>query len=193
MNRKALILSVIAFVGASLGVSLVVGNNTNNDSNMGMNHGAHSMSMGGDEAMFLQMMIPHHQQAIVISDLAISISKNEDILKLANQIKGAQAPEIDQMKSWLKAAGLGEDPGHSMHAMAGMLTDSQLEQLKNSTGKDFDRQFLSGMIAHHQGAVEMVRMIENSSDLKLRDFGEQINQTQSSEIAVMKQLLKSIG
>ena len=193
MNRKALILSVIAFVGVSLGVSLVVGNNTNNDSNMGMNHGAHSMSMGGDEAMFLQMMIPHHQQAIVISDLAISISKNEDILKLANQIKGAQAPEIDQMKSWLKAAGLGEDPGHSMHAMAGMLTDSQLEQLKNSTGKDFDRQFLSGMIAHHQGAVDMVRMIENSSDLKLRDFGEQINQTQSSEIAVMKQLLKSIG
>lgn len=193
MNRKALILSVIAFVGVSLGVSLVVGNNTNNDSNMGMNHGAHSMSMGGDEAMFLQMMIPHHQQAIVISDLAISISKNEDILKLANQIKGAQAPEIDQMKSWLKAAGLGEDPGHSMHAMAGMLTDSQLEQLKNSTGKDFDRQFLSGMIAHHQGAVEMVRMIENSSDLKLRDFGKQINQTQSSEIAVMKQLLKSIG
>lgn len=193
MNRKALILSVIAFVGVTLGVSLVVGNNTNNDSNMGMNHGAHSMSMGGDEAMFLQMMIPHHQQAIVISDLAISISKNEDILKLANQIKGAQAPEIDQMKSWLKAAGLGEDPGHSMHAMAGMLTDSQLEQLKNSTGKDFDRQFLSGMIAHHQGAVEMVRMIENSSDLKLRDFGEQINQSQSSEIAVMKQLLKSIG
>lgn len=193
MNRKALILSVLAFVGVSLGVSLVVGNNTNNDSNMGMNHGAHSMSMGGDEAMFLQMMIPHHQQAIVISDLAISISKNEDILKLANQIKGAQAPEIDQMKSWLKAAGLGEDPGHSMHAMAGMLTDSQLEQLKNSTGKDFDRQFLSGMIAHHQGAVEMVRMIENSSDLKLRDFGEQIIQSQSSEIAVMKQLLKSIG
>lgn len=193
MNRKALILSVIAFVGVSLGVSLVVGNNTNNDSNMGMNHGAHSMSMGGDEAMFLQMMIPHHQQAIVISDLAISISKNEDILKLANQIKVAQAPEIDQMKSWLKAAGLGEDPGHSMHAMAGMLTDSQLEQLKNSTGKDFDRQFLSGMIAHHQGAVEMVRMIENSSDLKLRDFGKQINQSQSSEIAVMKQLLKSIG
>lgn len=193
MNRKALILSVIAFVGVTLGVSLVVGNNTNNDSNMGMNHGAHSMSMGGDEAMFLQMMIPHHQQAIVISDLAISISKNEDILKLANQIKGAQAPEIDQMKSWLKAAGLGENPGHSMHAMAGMLTDSQLEQLKNSTGKDFDRQFLSGMIAHHQGAVEMVRMIENSSDLKLRDFGEQIIQSQSSEIAVMKQLLKSIG
>ena len=193
MNRKALILSVIAFVGASLGVSFVVGNGTNNDSNLGLDHGAHSMSIGGDEAMFLQMMIPHHQQAIVISDLAISISKNEDILKLANQIKGAQAPEIDQMKSWLKAAGLGEDPGHSMHAMAGMLTDSQLEQLKNSTGKDFDRQFLSGMIAHHQGAVEMVRMIENSSDLKLRDFGEQINQSQSSEIAVMKQLLKSIG
>ena len=79
-----------------------------------------------------------------------------------------------------------------MHAMAGMLTDSQLQQLKNSTGNDFDRQFLSGMIAHHEGAVDMVGMIENSSDLKLRDFGKQINQSQSSEIEVMKQLLKSI-
>ena len=193
MNRKAMIFSVVAFVGVSLGVGFVVGSSTNNDSNMGMNHGARSTSMGADEAMFLQMMIPHHQQAIVISDLAISISKNEDILKLANQIKAAQAPEIDQMKSWLKAAGLGEDPGHSMHAMAGMLSDSQLEQLENSTGKDFDRQFLNGMIAHHQGAIEMVAMIENSSDLKLRDFGKQINQSQSGEIEVMKQLLKSIG
>lgn len=192
MNRKALILSVIAFVGVSLGVSFVIGNGTNNDLDMGMDHGAHSATIGGEEAMFLQMMIPHHQQAIVISDLAISISKNEDILKLANQIKDAQAPEIAQMKSWLKAAGLGEDPGHSMHAMAGMLTDSQIEQLKTSTGKDFDRQFLSGMIAHHEGAVDMVGMIESSSDLKLRDFGKQINLSQTDEIEVMKQLLKSI-
>ena len=193
MNRKALVLSAFVFFGVSLGVGFVIGNSTKSNSDMGMDHGAHSSTMGGDEAMFLQMMIPHHQQAIVISDLAISISTNKDVLDLANQIKNAQAPEIAQMKSWLKAAGLGEDPGHSMHTMAGMLTDSQIEQLKNSTGKDFDRQFLSGMIAHHQGAVEMVRMIENSSDLKLRDFGEQINQSQSSEIAVMKQLLKSIG
>ena len=77
--------------------------------------------------------------------------------------------------------------------MAGMLTDSQIEQLKTSTGKDFDRQVLSGMIAHHEGAVDMVGMIENSSDLKLRDFGKQINLSQTDEIEVMEQLLKSIG
>jgi len=73
-----------------------------------------------------------------------------------------------------------------------MLTDSQIEQLKTSTGKDFDRQFLSSMIAHHEGAVDMVGMIESSSDLKLRDFGKQINLSQTDEIEVMKQLLKSI-
>lgn len=193
MNRKTLLLSVIAFVSVSLGVGFVIGRGTNNDSGMGMNHGTHSTIIGEDEAMFLQMMIPHHQQAIVISDLAISISKNEDILKLANQIKAAQAPEIVQMKSWLKAAGLGEDPGHSMHSMAGMLSDSQLQQLKISTGKVFDREFLRGMIAHHQGAVAMVGMIENSSDSKLRDFGKQISRSQTDEIGVMKQLLKAIG
>ena len=193
VNRKTLLLSVIAFVSVSLGVGFVIGRGTNNDSGMGMNHGTHSTIIGEDEAMFLQMMIPHHQQAIVISDLAISISKNEDILKLANQIKAAQAPEIVQMKSWLKAAGLGEDPGHSMHSMAGMLSDSQLQQLKISTGKVFDREFLRGMIAHHQGAVAMVGMIENSSDSKLRDFGKQISRSQTDEIGVMKQLLKAIG
>lgn len=193
MNRKPLILLVITFVSVSLGLGFVIGRDTNNDSGIGMNQGAHSTKIGGNEAMFLQMMIPHHQQAIVISDLAIAISKNEDILKLANQIKGAQAPEIARMKSWLKAAGLGEGPGHSMHAMAGMLSDSQLQQLESSTGKEFDRQFLSGMIAHHEGAVAMVGMIENSSDSKLRDFGKQISRSQTDEIEVMKQLLKGIG
>lgn len=193
MNRKPLILFVITFVSISLGLGFVIGRDTNNDSGMGMNHGAHTTKIGGNEAMFLQMMIPHHQQAIVISDLAIAISENENILKLANQIKGAQAPEIARMKSWLKAAGLGEGPGHSMHAMAGMLSDSQLQQLESSTGKEFDRQFLSGMIAHHEGAVAMVGMIENSSDSKLRDFGKQISRSQTDEIEVMKQLLKGIG
>lgn len=193
MNRKPLILFVITFVSISLGLGFVIGRDTNNDSGMGMNHGAHTTKIGGNEAMFLQMMIPHHQQAIVISDLAIAISENENILKLANQIKGAQAPEIARMKSWLKAAGLGEGPGHSMHAMAGMLSDSELQQLESSTGKEFDRQFLSGMIAHHEGAVAMVGMIENSSDSKLRDFGKQISRSQTDEIEVMKQLLKGIG
>lgn len=193
MNRKPLILLVITFVSVSLGLGFVIGRDTNNDSGMGMNHGAHTTKIGGNEAMFLQMMIPHHQQAIVISDLAIAISENENILKLANQIKGAQAPEIARMKSWLKAAGLGEGPGHSMHAMAGMLSDSELQQLESSTGKEFDRQFLSGMIAHHEGAVAMVGMIENSSDSKLRDFGKQISRSQTDEIEVMKQLLKGIG
>lgn len=193
MNRKPLILLVITFVSVSLGLGFVIGRDTNNDSGIGMNQGAHSTKIGGNEAMFLQMMIPHHQQAIVISDLAIAISENENILKLANQIKGAQAPEIARMKSWLKAAGLGEGPGHSMHAMAGMLSDSELQQLESSTGKEFDRQFLSGMIAHHEGAVAMVGMIENSSDSKLRDFGKQISRSQTDEIEVMKQLLKGIG
>ena len=80
-----------------------------------------------------------------------------------------------------------------MHTMAGMLTDSEIEQLKNSTGKDFDRLFLSSMIKHHEGAIDMVGMIENSSDQKIKQFGKQITVSQTGEIEAMQQLIKSIG
>ena len=193
MNRKFLLLSILAFVGASLGINALVENNAGNDSGMGMDHSSHSSKMNGDDAMFLQMMIPHHQQAILLSDLAIANSKNQQVLDLAKQIKDAQAPEIEQMKIWLKAAGQGEDPGHSMHSMAGMLSDSEIEQLKAARGNQFDMLFLKGMIAHHQGAVDMVAMIEDSRDAKIKEFGSKIKSSQNKEIELMNNLLKDIG
>jgi len=193
MNRKFLLLSILAFVGASLGINALVENNAGNDSGMGMDQSSHSSKMNSDDAMFLQMMIPHHQQAILLSDLAIANSKNQQVLDLAKQIKDAQAPEIEQMKIWLKAAGQGEDPGHSMHSMAGMLSDSEIEQLKAARGNQFDMLFLKGMIAHHQGAVDMVAMIEDSRDAKIKEFGAKIKSSQNKEIELMNNLLKDIG
>jgi uncharacterized protein (DUF305 family) len=195
MNRRVVLLSVIAFVVASLSVTSLVRNDSDSDFDMGMGmkYGSHSSELYGSDAMFLQMMIPHHQQAILLSEMAISTSKNSDILKLANQIKAAQTPEIAQMKSWLKSAGLGEDPGHSMHSMAGMLSDREIEQLKSASGTDFDTLFLRGMIAHHQGAVDMVAMIENSKNSELKRFGKQIKTSQSKEIDLMNEILRSIG
>ena len=164
---------------------------------MGMmnDHGNHSNSqMVGSDAMFLQMMIPHHEQAVVMSELALSTSKDADVLKLAKQIRDAQAPEIIKMKGWLAEAGLSQDPGHSMDAgMGGMLTDSELATLKQSKGKVFDKLFLEGMIAHHEGAIHMVMMIENSPNNNINKLGQEIINSQTSEIELMKKILKKIG
>ena len=159
---------------------------------MGMHGGDEkNSSMNGSDQMFLQMMIPHHEQAVEMSDLALSTSKNADVLKLAKQIRDAQAPEIIKMQGWLSDAGLSKDPGHSMgNGMGGMLSDSDLSALKGSTGKAFDKLFLAGMIAHHEGAIDMVMMIENSSNTDISNLGQEIVKSQTAEIESMKELLK---
>jgi uncharacterized protein (DUF305 family) len=141
--------------------------------------------------MFAQMMIPHHQQAIVMSDLALKNSTNPDVLALARQIKAAQAPEIEQMKSWLQAAGTSLIGAHGM-AMEGMLTDSEISALKSATGSSFDKLFLQGMIGHHEGALTMVSMIVNSDNAEARKLAKDIRTSQSAEIVKMKALLEAI-
>jgi len=197
-KKTGILLSIIGALLISIVIvaSAGMGNSGSEKDDMGMmgGHGHNSNSqMVGSDAMFLQMMIPHHEQAVVMSDLALSISKDADVLKLAKQIKDAQAPEIIKMQGWLTDAGLSEDPGHSMgDGMGGMLSDSELSSLKVSTGKAFDKLFLAGMIAHHEGAIQMVMMIENSPNSEIKNLGQAIVKSQSTEINLMKELLNRI-
>ncbi len=199
LDKKTGILLSIIFALLISVVFIAYGGMRESDSDndhMGMmnGHGHNSTSqMVGSDKMFLQMMIPHHEQAVEMSDLALSTSKNAEVLKLAKQIKGAQAPEIINMRGWLADAGLSEDPGHSMgNGMGAMLSDSELSALKGSKGKAFDRLFLTGMIAHHEGAVHMVMMIENSPNSEIKNLGQAIIKSQSAEIDLMKELLNKI-
>ncbi len=182
----AALIVVIAFI--SFGSSRS-GDNGKHD--MGMHgSGGKNSALNGSDQMFLQMMIPHHEQAIEMSDLALAKSKNPEVLKLAQQIKDAQSSEIVSMKSWLQEAGLSEDMGHEMdHGMGGMMTDEELASLKSATGREFDRQFLTSMIAHHEGALHMVTMIKDSEDSNLRTLYQNIVKTQSDEIEWMKRVL----
>ena len=195
-KKTGILLSIIAalFISIVLVASGGMRDSDSDNNHMGMMHGhGHNSNsqMVGNDAMFLQMMIPHHEQAVVMSDLALSTSKNADVLKLAKQIRDAQAPEIIKMQGWLSDAGLSEDPGHSMgDGMGGMLSDSEISTLKESTGKAFDKLFLTGMIAHHEGAINMVMMIENSSNSDISNLGKEIVKSQAAEIELMKQLLK---
>lgn len=167
-------------------------------SNKGMDHEGHSSGASGDlssdEIMFLQMMIPHHQQAIDISDLALTISADPELLALARDIRDEQAAEIVTMKAWLDAAGADLDPGHSMgHGMGGMLSDSELAALKAATGKSFDLLWLKGMTGHHDGAIDMAAMIENATNADIKSFGQAIVTAQSAQNKQMAAMIKRMG
>ena len=167
-------------------------------SNKGMDHEGHTAQAAGDlssdDVMFLQMMIPHHQQAIDISDLALTKSADSELLALAKSIRDEQAAEIVTMKAWLDAAGADLEMGHSMnHSMGGMLSDSELAALKAATGKSFDLLWLKGMTGHHDGAIDMAAMIENSKNPEIKSFAQAIVSSQSEQNKAMAEMLKRMG
>ena len=115
---------------------------------------------------FTMMMIPHHEGAIEMSDVLLSKSGVEpEVAELAEQIKGAQGPEIEQMTTWLDDwdqavpdpdAMMDDNMDHSGGMMmSGMMSEADMASLGNATGTDFDRMFLEMMILHHEGAIEM--------------------------------------
>jgi len=167
-------------------------------SNKGMDHEGHSSEASGDlssdDVMFLQMMIPHHQQAIDMSDLALTKSTDSELLALAKNIRDEQAAEIVKMKAWLDKAGADLDPGHSMgHGMGGMLSDSELAALKAATGKNFDLLWLKGMTGHHVGAIDMATMIEDADNDEIKSFGQAIVTSQSAQNKQMAAMIKRLG
>jgi uncharacterized protein (DUF305 family) len=172
----------------------MMGGNGNGPGN-GMMGGSGSGAFSGIDVMFAQMMIPHHQQAVDMSDLALEKSSDPDVLALAKQIRDAQAPEIEQMQGWLDGAGSGSMMGHDPDDMGmgmgggGMLSESEMDALRAATGTEFDRLYLEGMIDHHEGALRMTQMIVNSDNPEVKALADAIITSQTAEIEYMKQLL----
>lgn len=135
--------------------------------------------------MFAEMMIPHHEQAIEMSDLALAKSSDPGVRALAQQIKDAQTPEIEQMKSWGASS-----EAHVGHMMDGMLSDDEMTELTSVSGKEFDRLFLEGMIKHHEGAIEMADMVVDSTNSEVATLARTIIDAQRAEIEKMKVLLR---
>ena len=148
-----------------------------------------------DDVMFSVMMIPHHGQAVEMSTLAETRSTDPEVLALAAQIKAAQAPEIELMQSWNKEWGVSDMGGmHEGHSMGGMLNGTQMIELENSKGTEFDKLFLTGMIAHHIGAVDMANdVIKNGSDERVIELANAIVKSQTVEIELMRELLAKLG
>lgn len=154
-------------------------------------HAKSLQNLGMNEIMFAQIMIPHHEQAISMSEIALKKSRNQAILKLSNQIKSLQGTEKSQLAYWLKATDSSMTMDHDMQ-MSGMLTVKELASLKRLTGTQFDRTFLQLMIKHHQGALEMLDLISDSKNAEAKALAKAINSAQSKEITSMKLLLKKL-
>ena len=142
---------------------------------------------------FAQSMIPHHQQAVEMADLALKNASSAQVKQLATQIKGAQDPEIQTMKGWLSSWDAGEDMGmdHSgMAGMTGMMSDADMTKLAAARGNDFDAMWLQMMIAHHQGALTMANdVLATTQDPAVKTLARAVVTGQTKEIDTMKALL----
>ena len=151
------------------------------------------------DVKFMQGMIIHHNQALMMSRLAVPSTNNQEILDLAGRIDVSQEDEISFMQDWLKEREEkapnpeAEHSKHEHHKMAGMASPEEMDQLANSRGTDFDRLFLQLMISHHDGALEMVKDLKeqpgSAYDPLLNEFVSDIVNDQSVEIERMNSLL----
>lgn len=168
------------------------------------------------DVAFMQGMIVHHQQAVDMAKLVEDRTNNEDVVTVAGRILSSQADEIEFMNQWLSDRGektvmVGMDHSgmdhsgmdHSMHAMvdhsqmSGMATPEQMAKLASLEGADFDRMFLGLMIAHHEGAIDMVeallRQPGSAADPVLFRFVSDVENDQNAEIKRMDVLLAGIS
>ena len=151
-------------------------------------HASTLKNLGMNETMFAQGMIPHHQQAIDMSNMALKNGASPEVKKLAKEIIAAQGKEISQLKYWLTATKSSMTMGHDM-GMGGMLTKNDLIALKKLKGSKFDAAFLKAMIAHHEGALDMVSMLDRTKNSEAKKIAMDIRAGQSEEITLMKKLL----
>ena len=145
------------------------------------------------DVMFAQMMIPHHEQAIEMSDIALdpNTGASAAVIALATQIKGAQDPEISQMKNLLTTWGMPMEMGSMDHSsmMDGMLSLEEMDTLGQLKGAEFDKAWAKGMIAHHEGAIAMANdVLANGKNSEILALANAVVSGQSTEIEILKPL-----
>ncbi|UGQ11469.1 DUF305 domain-containing protein [Yinghuangia sp. ASG 101] len=142
------------------------------------------------DVMFAQMMIVHHEQAVDMAREAPAKAVGDQVKQLAAQIEAAQAPEIARMRGWLTTWGRPATAPGGMDHGDGMMTDRDMAGFKAATGTEFDRMFLTMMIAHHNGAIRMADdELVRGVNPEARKLAEQIKTSQAAEVQRMRQLL----
>ncbi len=210
MNTKIRTISIAAALAASLGLAgcaaapTTAGGNTMPGMHGGSSSPMASMMPDADDdhnqadIMFSQMMIPHHAQAVEMSD--IILAKQDipaEVTTLATKIKAAQAPEIKTMQGWLDTWNqpTGMMSGSTMPggSMGGMVDADGIDKLKSAPGTAAARLFLEQMIGHHDGAIDMAQQeIGAGKYLATIQLSRDIVTSQEAEIVEMKALLAKL-
>jgi uncharacterized protein (DUF305 family) len=197
-----------SFVALTLAAALTVagcGNSTSSTSASSSSSASSSASASSTnfdtaDVTFAQSMIAHHEQAVEMAKMAHMHASTSAVKQLADKIEGAQGPEIATMTGWLKDWGK-KVPSYSRNGMSGMdsgsgmtgmMSDADMKKLEAATGPAFDQMFLTMMISHHTGAIEMAKT--EQKDGKNPDavaLAKKIEADQTAQIAVMKKLRTS--
>ena len=172
-TRLALVLSALTFVSACT---------------------ASGADFNESDVMFAQMMIPHHQQAVELADLALKLtsSAGPEILQLAQQIRDGQEPEIKQMNDlliqWKQPLDSHAAMGHGSE-MEGMLSEQEMMDLASLTGSEFDAAWIAAMTFHHQGAIAMASAAaKDGINPEIKSLTAAIITVQQSEIERLQTL-----
>lgn len=150
------------------------------------------------DVQFMQGMIAHHAQAIVMSRMAESRGASPRLVRFALKIDLSQAGEIVLMQNWLHERNqiAPDTSSHRTISMPGMLTPAQLATLDAARGVEFDRQFLTLMIQHHEGALKMVADLlatpRAAQDVDVNVFANDVHLVQTTEIEIMREMLADL-
>lgn len=155
------------------------------------------------DTRFMQDMVVHHAQAIVLVDTASAALSDRQVASIASRIRDEQEPEIDAMAAWLRQRGQDVPPqaenpriqDHSAHrGMPGMASEADLAALGAARGAEADRLFLRLMVRHHEGALEMVgQHARSAGDPRVEELAADINVTQAKQVEQMTGMLARLG
>lgn len=200
MKRNTRTISVPALaLSALFAVSACGGDATDDPSSDSPAAEAETEEHNEADVQFATGMIPHHQQAVTMSDMALE-QGGPEVAALAERIQTAQGPEIETMTAWLEAWGeeVPQDmdqmdmDGMDHMGMEGMMTPEQMDSLMEAGGTQFDTMWLEMMIEHHNGAITMSEtQVAEGENPEVVDLAENIAETQAAEIAEMEDLLQA--
>lgn len=149
------------------------------------------------EQAFLDAMIPHHESAIEMAELAEQRGQHAEIKRLAKSIIASQSDEIAQIER-IHERLLGEEitPDPEAHEALGLSVDEagmhEGGVAKLETAKPFDRAFIDEMVPHHRGAIRMAEVVlKETDDGQLRKLAEAIISAQTREIGEMNDWRKA--
>ncbi|MBA2362267.1 MAG: DUF305 domain-containing protein [Chloroflexia bacterium] len=166
-----------------------------------MTPGADPSGMGGEstatdgmsfDQMFIAGMVPHHQSAIDMADMARTRAEHKEIGQLASDIISAQQREIGQMRTWYKQwYGTDQIPQMDEQMMGEMMPGTDMEGMEAtdlSKAEPFDKAFIDAMIPHHQSAVMMAQhALKQAKRPEIKQLAQEIIASQEQEITQMKQ------